>query len=101
MERVNEKIPEWNKSQPEWWNAQKIAIISDWAVQNPEVLRSIRSEDVVKVVEKRRGSMRGSIRGSILNVAGTGELENQTLSDPGALRRRSIKAKAKLLERGR
>ncbi|GMH93689.1 hypothetical protein TL16_g12697 [Triparma laevis f. inornata] len=85
---VNDKIPEWNESQPEWWNAQKKASIPDWVVSNPEVLRSIRSEDVVKAVQERRGS--------IINV--TVE-ENKPPKDPGTLRRRSIVDDAKKLKR--
>ena len=88
---VNSKIPEWNESQPEWWDARRKAAIYDWAISDPEALRSIRSEDAVKVVKERRGS--------ILNVAGTDDFENQTPSNPDALRRRTIKAKARQLEK--
>ncbi|GMH63958.1 hypothetical protein TrLO_g8093 [Triparma laevis f. longispina] len=56
-------------------------------------------EDAVKVVEERRGSMRSSMRGSILNVTRTDEQETKNTKGPGAQRRRTIKAKAKKLER--
>ena len=45
-EWVIKKIPEWNESQPEWWNAQKKSIIPDWVVLDAEVLQTIRITEV-------------------------------------------------------
>ena len=85
---VNEQIPEWNEAQPEWWDARRKAMVPDWAVHDKEVLKSIRSEEVVKVQEQRRKS--------IVNTA----KETETVQPPhnaGAIRRRTILADAKKL----
>ncbi|GMI08579.1 hypothetical protein TrVE_jg7387 [Triparma verrucosa] len=49
---VNEKIPEWNEAQPEWWDARRKAAIPDWAVRDKELLKSIRSGEVIKNKEE-------------------------------------------------
>lgn len=52
---VNEKITDWNNTQPEWWDARRKAVIPDWAVRNPDLLRSIRSDDVQEIMLSGRG----------------------------------------------
>ncbi|GMH61390.1 hypothetical protein TrST_g6702 [Triparma strigata] len=89
MEWVNEKIPEWNNTKPEWWDARRKATIPDWAVKDPELLRSIRSQEVVEVQERR---------GSFAVAIGEDQLERNP-SDAGAVRRRSILLDAKQQER--
>ncbi|GMH74044.1 hypothetical protein TrLO_g9752 [Triparma laevis f. longispina] len=32
VEWVSLKIPEWNESQPEWWDARRKGLIPEWAV---------------------------------------------------------------------
>ncbi|GMH62729.1 hypothetical protein TrST_g11302 [Triparma strigata] len=63
-------------------------MVPDWAVHDKEVLKSIRSEEVVKVQEQRRKS--------IINTAKATETV-QPPNNAGAIRRRTILADAKKL----
>lgn len=56
VEWVNLKILEWNEEQPEWWDAQRKAMIPDWAVRDGELLKTVRSSDVV-IFQGRRSSI--------------------------------------------
>ncbi|GMI16016.1 hypothetical protein TrLO_g2078 [Triparma laevis f. longispina] len=58
LDWVNLKIPEWNESQPTWWNARRKASIPDWAVREEGYLKSIRSVEVIEVVKRMRTSRR-------------------------------------------
>ncbi|GMH71809.1 hypothetical protein TL16_g05751 [Triparma laevis f. inornata] len=49
LDWVNEKIPEWNEEQPEWWDARRKANIPDWAVRGEVLLKSIRSSEVESI----------------------------------------------------
>lgn len=89
VEWVNLKIPEWNESQSEWWDARREALIPDWAVRDTEALKSIRSTDVIKVQDERRGSFGGG-------VIGGGENGGEAVGeDAGTIRRRSLLVEAK------
>ena len=66
---VNEQIPEWNEAQPEWWDARRKAMVPDWAVHDKEVLKSIRSEEVVKVQEQGRKSIINTAKANVKKVA--------------------------------
>lgn len=74
---VGEKIPEWNETQPKWWNAQKKASVPDWVVRDPSTLRSIRTKDVI--AQQRRKS----------SITST-EKSNEAPANSDTLRRRLI-----------
>ncbi|GMI09280.1 hypothetical protein TrLO_g2049 [Triparma laevis f. longispina] len=64
------KIPEWNESQPEWWDSLVKATIPDWAVHDKSVFKCIRSLEV----EERRGRRRSSanlLKGKFMNSPST------------------------------
>ena len=84
---VNLKIPEWNESQPEWWNARVKAQIPDWVVGDEELLHSIRSVNVVKIQDRR---------GSFAKMMGEVDEEEAGIGvDKGAIRRRTIAMEAR------
>ena len=89
MEWVTNKIPEWNESQPEWWNDRHKASIPDWAVKDEEVLKSIRSKGVVEIKQRRKSSVVGLLEN---NQNGKDEVKKE---DAGTLRRRTYAIKAR------
>ena len=46
------KIPEWNESQPDWWDARVKSTIPGWAVSDPGLLESIRSDEVEAIRQR-------------------------------------------------
>lgn len=54
---TNEKIPEWNEEQPEWWTDQKKAMIPDCVIWDSVTLASIRTKAVEKIQQRRRSSL--------------------------------------------
>ena len=89
-EWVTNKIPEWNESQPEWWDDRDKASIPDWVVKDEEVLKSIRSKDVVEIKQRRKSSVVGLLEN---NQNGKDEEKKE---DAGALRRRTYAINARM-----
>ena len=105
---IGEKIPEWNEEQPEWWDARRKSEIPDWIVHDPELLSTVRTEDVQNLLAtsgrastqaydnyagvKRLPSSR-MLATSLISIRG-GESGRQQVFDADTIRRRNILAKA-------
>ena len=105
---IGEKIPEWNEEQPEWWDARRKSEIPDWIVHDPDLLSTLRTEDVQNLLATsgrastqaydnyarvKRLPSSHMLATSLISIRG-GESGRQQVFDADTIRRRAILAKA-------
>jgi hypothetical protein len=58
---INERLPLWLEEPPEWFNDHKRSVILDDFVTDPKILVRLRTNNVKRIIEKRRRSSVGDI----------------------------------------
>ncbi|GMI43721.1 hypothetical protein TrCOL_g13532 [Triparma columacea] len=58
---INERLPLWLEEPPEWFNDHKRSVIPDDFVTDPKILVRLRTNNVKRIIEKRRRSSVGDI----------------------------------------
>ncbi|GMH96462.1 hypothetical protein TrVE_jg10144 [Triparma verrucosa] len=81
-------IPEWNESQPDWWDARVKSTIPGWAVSDPGLLESIRSDEVEAI--RQRPTTWGGMGGE-----STDDVQSSSDGDMNTIRRRGIAREAR------
>ncbi|GMH50385.1 hypothetical protein TrRE_jg1133 [Triparma retinervis] len=57
---LNKQLPIWLDESPEWFNDQKMSILPDDYIEDPEILRRVRTKNVKEIIEQRRASLGGA-----------------------------------------
>ena len=89
---LNDRLPIWLQTEPEWFSAAVKASIPDDMVSDPAILAPIRGKEVVAIVEKRRASV---VPGLDLGVGSRDAAPDDASLDPALRRRKSVVREAR------